>query len=100
MNPRAKGNRSELKAVKELENDGWITCRVKGSTKWNKSVDFFNLFDIIAKKEEKTFWIQVKTNRKPPLKPFIDFKKDYCSKYENVEIWIWEDRKGFKKIRV
>lgn len=101
MSTRRKGNRSELKAVKELEADGWRVYRVKGSTKFNKNVDMFNgLFDICAKKGKYTKWIQVKTNRPVPMKPFEEFKYKYCSEYESVEQWVHYDRKGFRKIVV
>ena len=79
MSKRAKGNRSERKAVKELEEDGWLVYRVKGSTKFNKNVDVFGLFDIIARKDGLTKWVQIKTNKKPVLKPFQEYKYKYCT---------------------
>ena len=113
MTTRQKGNRSELRAVKELERDGWLVYRVKGPTKFNKNVDIFGLFDIIAKRPLKretknlltspsdpdTIWLQIKTNKKPPLGPYTEFKKKHCSLFERVEVWVWHDRKGFKKHR-
>lgn len=97
VNARKKGSRSELKAVKELEADGWLVHRVKGSSKWNKNVDMFSLFDLCAKKDSVTLWIQVKTNKKPPLDKYSKFKEEYCCEYENVEVWVYTDRKGVKK---
>ena len=46
---------------------GYLVERVKGNSKWQKSVDFFGLWDIIAVKSDEVVWIQVTTNRlKPP----------------------------------
>lgn len=99
-NRREKGMRNERKAVKELEAEGWLTYRVKGSTIFNKNVDIFSLFDIFCIKELKmnqgdveTMFrlIQVKTNKKPSLKPFKNFKRKYP--IIDCEIWIYRDRK-------
>ena len=101
MNRRAKGNRNELKAVKELEADGYITYRVKGSTnRFQKNVDIFGLFDILGKRKEQMIWVQVKSNKKPSLKPFVEFYKKYCSGLDSVEIWVYKDRKGVEKHQI
>lgn len=101
MSSREKGNRSERNAVEELKRDGWIVMRVKGSSKWNKNVDFWSDvcpgFDICAKKKPYTRWIQVKTNRAMSCDSLKSFLDTYCSEYESVETWNWIDRKGFKK---
>lgn len=97
MNSRAKGNRNEVKAVKELEKDAWIVYRVKGSTMFNKNVDMFGLWDLCAKKGMLTRWIQVKTNKKPCMNEFEHFAAHYCSPYESVEVWVYKDRKGCTK---
>lgn len=101
MNTRSKGMRNERKAVKELEADGWLTYRVKGSTIFNRNVDIFGLWDILAIKNKTSTmldenWtaiklIQVKTNQKPPLKPFKTFIRKYPGL--DCEIWIYKDRK-------
>lgn len=93
MSNRRKGARSEMKAVKELESDGYLVYRVKGSTKWNANVDIFGIFDIIARKEKFTRWVQVKTNNKPKMEPFKEFFDRYCSEYETVEVWNFRDYK-------
>lgn len=97
MNTRKKGNRVENKAVKELEAEGWLVYRVKGSTKFNKNMDIFGLFDIIARKDLNIKWIQIKTNRPVPMQPFSDFAQKHCTEYESVEQWIWKDRRGWTK---
>lgn len=93
MGARSKGNRNEVKAVKELETNGWLVYRVKGATRFNKNVDIFGLFDIVAKKGKKIKWVQVKSNRRPPMEPFKVFKDTYCSSYESVEVWVYRDYK-------
>ena len=95
-NPRKKGFRNERKCVDELEKNGWLTYRVKGSTKFNKNVDIFGLWDILAIKpylfvgKTRMRLIQVKSNQKPSLVKFRAFKKKYPD-FE-CEIWIYKDR--------
>jgi Holliday junction resolvase len=100
MSSRSKGNRNERKAQVELEKEGYLVYRVKGATRFQKNVDMFSIFDIVAKKGHYTKWIQVKTNKKPVLKPYEDFQKNYCSEFESSEVWIHIDRKGWRKILV
>lgn len=92
MSNRAKGSRNELKAVKKLEADGWLVYRVKGSTKWNKNVDIFNLWDICAKSGIHTKWIQVKTNQKRDIAKHQEFAAKHCSPTESAEVWVYKDR--------
>lgn len=62
MNTRAKGRRHENEYLKILQSQG-ITCElVKGSSKWNKSVDFFGVGDIIGFDQRSWYIVQVKTN--------------------------------------
>jgi hypothetical protein len=69
MNKRAKGNKYELKAQRELEREGFLVQRAPPSYRWNKQTDLFRLFDIIAvKKNTRTRYIQVKANRTPTQK--------------------------------
>ena len=103
INTRKKGQRTELKCEKELKKKGWLTHRVKGSTKFNREVDLFGLFDILSlklvKNKQKRLWIQVKTNNMlygKELIPFKEFKKKYCDENDKVLIYNWIDRKGWK----
>ena len=64
-----------------------------------KTKSCFEIFDIVAKKGKKTKWVQSKSNEKPVLKPFKEFKEKYCSPYEEVEVWVWLDRKGKQVIK-
>ena len=98
MNTRAKGNRNELKSVKLLEEQGYLVYRVRGSTnKFNQNNDIFGLFDLLAilkisNTETQIRLIQVKSNKKPSLIPFNEFKNKYPGIL--VEIWVWIDCKG------
>ena len=101
MSSRSKGFKAERKAEQELQSQGYLTYRVKGSTRWNREVDMFGLFDILAIKKtgdvQRRVWLQVKCNRKPTLKPYIDFRDKYCSGADSIQLWVWVDRKGFQK---
>lgn len=97
MNTRAKGNRAELKAQKQLEFDGYLVHRVKGSTKWNRNVDIFNLFDLFAIRKEpgevRCKLIQVKSSKSATygafMVPYIKFKEEYGEAFD-VEVWYLE----------
>jgi Holliday junction resolvase len=62
MNTRTKGRNAENELAKMLLEQGYLVEQVKGSSKFNKSVDFFGQFDIWAFNKEKTLLIQVKSN--------------------------------------
>ena len=108
---RKKGQLSERKAVADLEKQGfqWI-YRVKGSTRFNKNVDIFGIWDTVAIKREEIGeplvkiirkWIQVKTNRKLTKKeqiPYGKFVRECCDANDHAELWNYKDRKkGVKK---
>ena len=48
MSSRSKGRGFENRTKALLEADGWVVELVKGGTGWQKSTDFFGMFDIIA----------------------------------------------------
>lgn len=103
MNTRRKGRQNENRVVDELESDGWLTYQVKGSTKFNKECDIFNLFDVMAIKTlgespiTLTRFIQVKTNQKPNFDKFIEFRDKYIKDWRyTIEVWVYYDRKGFR----
>ena len=73
---------------------------IKGPIFVSQTNDFFTLFDILAKKDHKTYWIQVKSNDcntsrcKKPISKFYD---DLCNtNNEVVQIWQRVPRRGFK----
>lgn len=62
MSSRSKGASYEREFESILNNIGYTTQRVKGSTKFNKNVDFFGLWDIIGFTEKSWLLVQVKTD--------------------------------------
>lgn len=57
----------EIKAQKELEADGWTVDNKSGMGRWAKNRDFFNVFDLVAKKQgEKLRWISIKGRKGLP----------------------------------
>lgn len=51
----------EAKAQKELERDGWEVDNKSGMGRWAKNRDFWNVFDLVAKKDGKKLrWISIK----------------------------------------
>jgi len=109
VSSRAKGMRNERRAQKELEAEGWLIHRARGSTMYNREVDIFGIWDMLGIKqvyfpEPKTIIIcvQIKTNRKPNRDVFRRFKQCYPS--INCQLWIWwekgkrKSKKGWEKI--
>ncbi len=92
INRRAKGRRNELKAKKLLEGAGFEVEITKGSQKFNKSVDFFGLWDLIAVNPKTIRFIQVKSNRKASRLDQEAMSQwvapDCCTK----EMWVYVDR--------
>lgn len=94
VNNRIKGNRNEAQAVKDLEAQGYLVYRVKGSTKWNTNVDIFGIFDILGIRKNESLLVQVKTNVKPNLRIYEEFHFKYPQ--FNVQVWVKTDyKKGF-----
>jgi Holliday junction resolvase-like predicted endonuclease len=103
---KAKGDKQERLAVKELEKDGYVifksprTMRMvytpRGPMYVSQDNDVYNLYDLIAKSHGITRWIQVKygdiTNVSRSKKPIAEFHDKHMSITENSEIW-------FKPIR-
>ena len=75
MSNRSKGMQYEREYEKILQRLGMQTQRVKGSTRWNKNVDFFFMFDILAFNNYRWYLVQVKSQ--------------YLKKTEN-ELKIWK----------
>ena len=100
MNTRTKGRLLEIKAEKELVADGWITYRVKGTTRFNRNVDIFGEFDLLAVKKGVHKYIQVKANQKPAPKDIIrlkSFHDKYFGPKTIFEWWVYWNRGKRKK---
>lgn len=93
VNTKEKGNRNERKAVDRLETQGYKTERPV-ETRYNRT-DFFNLFDIIAVKEDSIKFIQVKSNQARGQRE-IAKKSTFVPSFVDVEMWVWHDREGWR----
>jgi len=110
INRRQKGRRLELKARKELENLGWLVQIAPLSTRYSKEVDLFGCFDIIALKRKlifegfgrkayagKKLFIQIKhEQQRGAVKKCKEFRLKYLDPTDEVEVWVWKARKGWK----
>ena len=69
------------------------TQRVKGSTRWNRNVDFFGMFDIIAFNDYRWYLVQVKSQY---LNKDKNDLKNWVEKYKpvNCEIRLVIRNKG------
>lgn len=100
VNAKAKGRRREQQTKRLLEERGWLVELVRGSYRFNKQVDFFGLFDIIAikynpiRKQTEVRLVQVKSNRRPD-KETRKRLREFWHKYPDmtIEEWVFKDRK-------
>jgi len=98
MSAVAKGTRNEKRCEDALKADGYETWRVR-RTKFG-NMDAFGLFDIIGwqRRSKRMRFIQVKSNR-VDRKTLNEMSKaqwdmpDHCS----AEVWVWIDRRGWRK---
>lgn len=93
MSNRSKGRRTELELAQLFEQAGWHTYLVPPPKKYNLTNDIFHLFDMIAIKGKRKKWIQIKTNRKPVLKPFEEWAGLHACRLDQVEVWVRKDNK-------
>lgn len=91
---RQKGNRSQRRAIEYYQSDGWLVDKVEKTGKFITDKDLFNLFDLVGIKNNKTVFVQVKTNRPPPQKEYLEFAEEYAGPNILVESYTWYDRKG------
>ena len=91
MNTKAKGSKNELKAKKLLELAGFTVIKSGGS---------FGTWDLIAWNNTKIRFIQVKTNKMPPLKEINQIKAAVVPLAATKELWIFKDYQKDPKIVV
>ncbi|RLE44051.1 hypothetical protein DRJ19_01360 [Candidatus Woesearchaeota archaeon] len=89
-NTYRKGLRTLRKTIKWLEDKGCIVGKVERVTKYGKTKDLFGLFDLIAIKDGKVFFVQAASNKPHSHKPILDFVTKH--KINAMQI-IFEDRK-------
>ncbi len=98
---KAKGDKRERDAKEILEESGFSVEK-----RWNRrfgSNDYFELFDLMASREDEFRFIQVKSNSTSgALKEirkdsdFLPFDLDFF----NLEVWVCYDRKGWRVHRL
>lgn len=99
VNTRAKGNKIQSKAIKELELTGWKVSKAEQGGRFNKEKDLFGLFDIVSIKKGACIFIQITCNRPHTHKKYQQFSKDYHNVGISFEQWVWYDRKGWVKFK-
>ncbi len=95
MNTYAKGYRREYQCMKKLQSLGYLVER-KNKAKFCDT-DFYNLFDLVAVREDTTLWVQVKSSRYSANKAVRDiakWKKDNSLKL-SCQVWFKEDYKDW-----
>lgn len=103
VSPKSKGNKRENDVANHLREKGYLvmvsprTMRRVGNRYFSMSNDYFNLFDICAKDNDKrlweksTRWIQVKSHMSDYYKTRKDLEKFWensCEDNEKVEVWV------------
>lgn len=113
---KAKGRRTEKKAIEYLLDNGHIVDQVELGGRFRAFKDFmsgycmscfkrqedccdspelFEGFDLVSVKFPVVYFIQVKTNQPPTQKNYKKFAGSFAG--SNLEIWsmTWMDRKGW-----
>ena len=97
VSSRAKGRRNELLCQKKLEEKGWITYLVPPKQRFSSQCDVWEIFDIIAYKEQQRMYVQVKTNQfGSTRKQLEEWSNHHKNNYEMIQLWVWIDNKGWK----
>lgn len=92
----------EIRAQKQLEKEGYKVDFKRGLSRWAKNRDFWNLFDLVAIKEnEKIRYIAIKGHNGgySPLRKLIQafWMPDCCTK----ELWRYTiGKRGLPKIEI
>jgi len=78
VSSRSIGMKYEREYEQVLREQGYNTQRVKGSTKWNKNVDFFGKWDILG--FNKIHWVLVQVKSQFTTKELNNLK-EWCEVY-------------------
>ena len=104
MNTRSKGANAEKEAQKILQQQGYLVDRVKGSSKFNKQVDFFGIGDLncIPKKtnlDQSFLIIQVKSNTTAGAIKKIKLWRleNDIPKWVKTQVWVRYDNKSIEE---
>jgi len=101
------------KATKKLKEDGWVLsvpCRSRYGTFRNhfpdkdqtQGDDLFEIFDLVAWKNGEIFFLQYTSkngvsSRMNKIRYFLEINEVEIPKGCKVEVWGYEDRKGFTR---
>ena len=96
MNTRAKGNRTRNKAIEYLKMHGYLVGIVERTLKFAKNKDLFNLFDLVAVKKDRTWFVQVTTSVPHTHTGFKEFAAEYGGNHVNIMQMVWIKYKGWK----
>ena len=89
-------SRYEVRAQKELEAEGYHVDNKAGMSRWSKNRDFWNTFDLVAKKEgEPLRWISIKGTQ-GLIKSHIEEIKNCWLPQNNIKE-LWARRKAKKR---
>lgn len=79
----------EIRAQKELEDEGWIVDNKSGMGRWAENRDFFNLFDLMAVRPDKNYvrFISIKGKQGIPPTHRRAVKEFKMPKNCHKEIW-------------
>lgn len=90
VNAVKKGNRSQNKARKKLEAEGWL-CYVARRGYKGQAIDIWGLWDIVAWRDGYIKLVQVKTNYCPPDQK--EKMRNFCTDglFVTKELWIYKD---------
>lgn len=92
---KRKGNATQRRAIKYLEEQGYEVAKCELGGKFNKEKDLFGLFDLVALKEgEFPVFVQVKTNK--PMKRELLVNFSYKYQYLTCVCITWYDRDGWR----
>ena len=101
MNNRVKGANAEKEYERLLIDRGYLVERVKGSSKFNKSVDFFGIADLICLNSYEIKLVQVKSNSTSgavkKLTEWYHQNKIYLPQNVSIEVVVRYDNKPLDK---
>lgn len=89
---RIKGNKTQARAIKFLESDGWLVDKVEKTGRFTKQKDLFGLFDLVAVRPDGVLFVQVKTNQPAAQIPIGEF---CIFNNQKAVCMTWYDRRGW-----
>lgn len=88
----------EVRAQKELEEDGYQVDNKVGMGRWARNRDFWNLFDLVARKKgEPLRWISIKGTMGILMEHRRAIRGFWLPEGNIKEIWARRKGKGRKK---